>query len=557
MLFVYFLIMSFMFFYFSLYMIYYNLVMLLEYELISLNSSSIVFLLIFDMKSLLFLSLVFVISCMIILYSNEYMSNEIFKNRFLFLIVLFIVSMMFMILSPNMISILLGWDGLGLISFCLVIYYQNMKSLNSGFLTAFMNRIGDVFILMSIVWILNYGNWNFYFFLYLMSLDEEMYWLFMLVICASITKSAQIPFSSWLPAAMAAPTPISALVHSSTLVTAGVYLMIRFSFFFQKSFFLKGLFYISCFTMFMAGICASFDYNLKKIIAYSTLSQLGLMLSILSLGSELMAYFHMLTHAMFKSMLFMCAGMFIHMMGGLQDIRYMGNLVKVMPVVSLFFLIGNLSISGIPFLAGFYSKDLIMEKMMYMGFGWLNFILYFISLGLTVSYSFRLIYFMLFNKFNYKSLFMIVDLDIVIFSMLILIFFSIVGGSFLSWLLMLNFDFIYLSFFMKLMIMIFMMMGMFMGFFLFKLNYVNNLIYFFSFMFFMPNLSTYGFNYYYFMLNKNLFNVMELGWFEEIGPQNIFNLMIKIMNKNTLLSYMSMKMFFVFMIMMLIMLLMI
>lgn len=177
---------------------------------------------------------------------------------------------------------------------------------------------------------------------------------------AAITKRAQIPFSAWLPAAMAAPTPVSALVHSSTLVTAGIYLLIRFRSALSETI-LPILLLFSSLTMFMSGLGANFEYDLKKIIALSTLSQLGVILRILSLGFKDLAFFHLLTHALFKALLFICAGAIIHNVKEYQDIRLMGGLVVFIPLTCMCINLANLALCGTPFLAGFYSKDLILE----------------------------------------------------------------------------------------------------------------------------------------------------------------------------------------------------
>jgi NADH-ubiquinone oxidoreductase chain 5 len=202
---------------------------------------------------------------------------------------------------------------------------------------------------------------------------------------------------------MAAPTPVSSLVHSSTLVTAGVYLLIRFNFIFSSRV-INFLLFISLITIFIAGLGANFEFDLKKIIALSTLSQLGLIISILALGRWDLAFFHLLTHALFKALLFICAGMIIHNLGNCQDIRYIGGLVNFIPVTCILFNICNLSLCGIPFLSGFYSKDLVVESI---SIGYLNlfvYIVYYISVGLTACYSFRLTYYSLVGEFNLLSL---------------------------------------------------------------------------------------------------------------------------------------------------------
>jgi NADH-ubiquinone oxidoreductase chain 5 len=215
--------------------------------------------------------------------------------------------------------------------------------------------------------------------------------LLLIVILASITKRAQIPFSAWLPAAMAAPSPVSALVHSSTLVTAGVYLLIRFSPVLGMNRFLLNL---GCTTMFMSGLGANFEMDLKKIIALSTLRQLGLIFFVLALGYEELAFFHLLSHAFFKSLLFLCAGVFIHGMGDIQDVRFLGGISVLYPVRTIYFFVCSLSLCGFPFLAGFYSKDLILELYI---IGYINFfilLIFFLSIFFTGTYSMRLIYYL-------------------------------------------------------------------------------------------------------------------------------------------------------------------
>jgi len=210
------------------------------------------------------------------------------------------------------------------------------------------------------------------------------------IIIAGITKSAQIPFSRWLPAAIAAPTPVSALVHSSTLVTAGVYLFIRF-FYYLRNYYWFGEFilYISIITTIISGICALYEYDIKKIIALSTLRQLGVIIISLSLGLPMLALFHLYTHAMFKALLFMCGGNIIHCFRGKQDIRQIRNVYKLIPVTRTFLNVSNIALCGLPFLAGFYSKDLIIEGLITGSINMLLLILGLLGVCLTVLYSIR------------------------------------------------------------------------------------------------------------------------------------------------------------------------
>jgi NADH-ubiquinone oxidoreductase chain 5 len=207
-----------------------------------------------------------------------------------------------------------------------------------------------------------------------------------------------------LPAAIAAPTPVSALVHSSTLVTAGVYLLIRFNILIIDTSIGNLLLLIGGLTIFIAGIAANFEFDLKKIIALSTLRQLGLMIRILAIGFPNLAFFHLLTHALFKALLFICAGSVIHSIKNSQDIRDIGGLSYFMPFTTSCLNVANLALCGLPFLAGFYSKDLILELVILSNLNIFSFFLYFFSTGLTVCYSFRLSFYSLTGDFNQSSL---------------------------------------------------------------------------------------------------------------------------------------------------------
>ena len=337
------------------------------------------------------------------------MSGDNNINRFIYLVLAFVMSIGFLIIRPNLVRILLGWDGLGLVSYALVIYYQNEKSANAGILTALSNRVGDVAILLAISLFFRCGGWNFLFYVENIPNIRLNGVLCGLVVLAGITKSAQIPFSAWLPAAMAAPTPVSALVHSSTLVTAGVYLLIRFRPALEGQTSQIILLLLSSLTIFIAGLGANFEYDLKKIIALSTLSQLGVIIRILSLGYADLAFFHLLAHALFKALLFMCAGAVIHRVKDYQDIRIIGGLVYHIPLTGICINLANLALCGTPFLAGFYSKDIILEVAFMSPINLVSFLLYALATGLTVCYTIRLVYYTLSGDFNLGNLYSVSD----------------------------------------------------------------------------------------------------------------------------------------------------
>nr|YP_010703197.1 NADH dehydrogenase subunit 5 [Chlorogomphus shanicus]WCO11399.1 NADH dehydrogenase subunit 5 [Chlorogomphus shanicus] len=509
-----------------------NVVYFIEWEVVSLNSMMIVMTFLFDWMSLLFMGFVLFISSMVIFYSNNYMEGDPYLVRFILLVLMFVLSMMLLIISPNMISILLGWDGLGLISYLLVIYYQNFKSYSAGMLTVLSNRLGDVAFLLSIAWMVNYGGWNYYFYVDFMSNNLESKIIAAMMIFAAMTKSAQIPFSSWLPAAMAAPTPVSALVHSSTLVTAGVYLMIRFNPLIMGVDTGKYLLFIGGATMFMSGIGANFEFDLKKIIALSTLSQLGLMMSILSMGYPTLAFFHLLTHALFKALLFMCAGVIIHNMGDSQDIRCMGGLIKFLPLTSSCFNVSNLALCGMPFLAGFYSKDLILEMCLVSNLNLVSFLLYFVSTGLTACYTARLIYYTMFNWSGSISSYSLSDEGWwMLKGMLGMVFMAVIGGSLLSWVSFPIPSMICLPFVYKTLALSVSLLGAWIGINMSYMFYNSSLIslktmlisFFLGSMWFMPYISTRGINFYPVMLGSSLVKGFDQGWCEYMSGQGFYS----------------------------------
>nr|URX54000.1 NADH dehydrogenase subunit 5 [Epicalotermes sp. 2 AB-2022a] len=535
-----------------------DLIYFIEWSVVTLNSGSVVMTFLFDWMSLSFMGFVFFISSLVILYSDDYMSGDYNINRFILLVLLFVLSMMFLIISPNMISILLGWDGLGLVSYCLVIYYQNISSYNAGMLTVLSNRVGDVALLMVIAWMINFGSWNYIYYLDCLSNSFEMELISLLVVLAAMTKSAQIPFSSWLPAAMAAPTPVSALVHSSTLVTAGVYLLIRFSPVIVGGSVAFFLFIVSVLTMFMAGLGANFEFDLKKIIALSTLSQLGLMIGAVSVGLSSFAFFHLLTHALFSALLFMCAGVIIHVMKNSQDIRFMGNLSFQMPFTSVCLGVSSFALCGMPFLAGFYSSDLILEMVTFSYVNLVGFLLFFISTGLTVCYSFRLFYYVFCGDFNFSAFYFISDDNTnMMYGMVGLMLVAVLGGSMLSWTIFCTPLVVCLPFYLKFMVVLVSLLGGWLGYELasFSLGSYSLSLSYFSLasfsgsMWFMPYLSTYGVSLFPLLVGYSSLSVSDLGWAEHLGGQGIYLLLIYLSKVNQWWQYNNLSVFLMFFVM--------
>nr|YP_010414448.1 NADH dehydrogenase subunit 5 [Kusala populi]URW11948.1 NADH dehydrogenase subunit 5 [Kusala populi] len=511
----------------------------LEWKLIEINSFNLFYVILLDWISCLFISVVTLISSMVVFYSMNYMGICSYSsNRFLFLVILFVFSMLLMIISPNLLSILLGWDGLGLVSYCLVIYYNSMKSYLAGMITCLTNRLGDIGLLISICWMMSFGSWHFIFYLDFYNCN-----LFYLVIVSSFTKSAQIPFSTWLPAAMAAPTPVSSLVHSSTLVTAGVYLLIRFfnEFFFNNMFFL----FLSMTTMLMSSFCANYEFDLKKIIALSTLSQLGLMMSSLFMGLSQLSFFHLLTHAMFKSLLFLCAGIFIYYMNDNQDIRIMGSVCNKMPFVTSCFNISNMALCGIPFLSGFYSKDLILEMSMMQLSNLIFYLLFYLCLGLTCTYSIRLFYYSMVvdSKFNPHMLFC-EDTNLMKLSILILTTLSIFFGCMTLWILMIDLVFIIFPFYIKILPLIFVMSGIMIG---CLMTELNNFMFSMSYYLLSNMWFMFSYSYYMYMLFYKFSNSYKnlLNWGELYGAMGVSQYLLKSSNFIQFYSSNNMKIMFI------------
>lgn len=505
---------------------------ILDYEVLILNRITINISVLIDWIRCSFISFVLLISFVVVFYRKRYISIDKNLSLFILLVFFFVLSIILLIIRPNLIRILLGWDGLGLISYCLVIYFKNIKSYNAGILTAITNRIGDIIILVAIAWILNFGRWNYLFYF---DYDTKNYFLIgVLIVIAAITKRAQIPFSAWLPAAIAAPTPVSALVHSSTLVTAGVYLLIRFSpILLEIKSIIFVLLLISVLTIFISGLGAIFEFDLKKIIALSTLRQLGLIIRSLRIGMVDLAFFHLLTHALFKSLLFICAGYIIHGICNNQDIRIIGGLVIQNPLLFVYFNIRNLSLCGIPFLSGFYSKDIILEKILMGNFNIFIIILYFISIFFTLVYTFRLIYYRIGDNIKINRYYCFNEKDYIILGrMMIIILIVIFGGCFMRWLIFIDFSGIFLRKSFKLITSVICVFGGVAGIFIRnylhynKFNLKRKLNWILGEIWFLPYLSTYRVNYLILYIGYYYYKMIDSGWIEKWGGQGLYNTLI-------------------------------
>nr|UZG91476.1 NADH dehydrogenase subunit 5 [Dermacentor reticulatus]UZG91528.1 NADH dehydrogenase subunit 5 [Dermacentor reticulatus]UZG91554.1 NADH dehydrogenase subunit 5 [Dermacentor reticulatus] len=501
-------------------MFYLNNFMIIEYNLSSIYNLDYKFYFMFDWMSCLFSCVVLIISSMVLMYCYSYMYFEKNKISFCWMVLMFVMSMILLILMPNALMLILGWDGLGLVSYVLVIFYQSTNSYNSGMITIISNRIGDAMMIMMIIFTLNFGSFD------LLSMNNLEFICEMFIIIAGMTKSAQIPFSAWLPAAMAAPTPVSSLVHSSTLVTAGVYLLIRFDFLFKNEFMSSLLMKISLMTMLMSGINAFLENDLKKIIAFSTLSQLSMMMVILSLGITNLAFFHLIMHAIFKSMLFLGAGFVIHNLLGKQDIRMLPDFFCYSPMIMSCMMISSFSLMGVPFIGGFYSKDLILEYFLMKNYNIINLLAFLIGVIFTFLYNMRLIYF-LFLKGTLSSHLIKLNFDFFMkFPIFFLTFLLILVGNLLFWFSIPNFAMIFISKFQKYLSLVLLMTILYVNLNLMKFNFIiPKKIEFFMTMWFLSKLTSLVL-----LFGSKSFLKMSINdwtWVEMVGPMGLKNMLMK------------------------------
>lgn len=461
-----------------------------------------------------FLSIVFFISFGVMFYSHEYILHDLIKNAFAFVVFLFVLSIIFLIVSPRLISLILGWDGLGLVSYLLVIYYQTFKSYSAGILTCLRNRIGDRAILIRMGVMMRMGSLDFIFYYEMPILST----LTGFMVLAAITKRAQIPFSAWLPAAIAAPTPVSALVHSSTLVTAGVFLIIRFYPFLELTWIKDILLVRASLTLIMSSLGAFYETDLKKIIALSTLRQLGLIILSLRMGIYLLSFLHLLAHALFKASLFLGAGSIIHLYRGRQDIRHLRAVSVYIPLTSSCIFVCSCALRGFPFLAAFYSKDKIIEEVLSEGHNLFRVTILFCSIFLTAFYRVRLIKFVFGRSFEIR-IENNLDRGLIVTPVILLTFGGIIGGRFIRWIL-LDVSYDNLSVFIKVGIIILLTAGVVMGLAV-NMRQQRNFSYYLGIMWFLPRTRTKILSSRMLNIGNRVFKYWDSGWNEIVGPKGV------------------------------------